>query len=360
VPVAELLDTLDLTCAGAVSVLTRHPLQPFDIRNVEPDATGRPFTFDPTALTAARAMSGHREPRPRFVSGPLPAPPVADVELTELIRFFNDPVKGFFRALDYTLPWDVDGVSDEMPVAVDALEEWTVGDRMLADIMAGSTPQDAQQAEWRRGTLPPGRLGWRRAIEIRDQAAELAAEALRHRSTEGTAFDVDVEVEPGRRLTGTVTPVFGTRLSAVTYSKLDGKHLLKSWIPLLALAAAHPERSWSAVCIGRPRRGTTPRVQVLEAPDSPALVLGDLVALYDEGRRTPLPLPVKTSYAWAAAREAGDDPEQAAGYRWKNECEDRAIERVWGRGARLADLTGLDDYAQRLWVPLLRAESGAR
>ncbi|MEN4477940.1 exodeoxyribonuclease V subunit gamma [Mycolicibacterium cosmeticum] len=360
VPVAELLDTLDLTCSGKVSVLTRHPLQPFDIRNVEPDENGRPFTFDPTALTAALAMSGHREPRPVFVSGPLPALPVADVELTELIRFFNDPVKGFFRALDYTLPWDVDGVSDEMPVAIDALQEWTVGDRMLADIMAGLTPQDAQQAEWRRGTLPPGRLGWRRAIEIRDQAAELAAEALRHRTTEAAVFDVAVELGPGRRLTGTVTPVFGNRLTAVTYSKLDGKHLLTSWIPLLALAAAEPKRSWSATCVGRPRRGTTPRVQVLQAPDATLPVLRDLVALYDEGRRTPLPLPVKTSYAWAVAREAGDDPEQAAGYRWKNECEDKAVERVWGRGARLADLTGLDEYAQRLWLPLLRSESSSR
>lgn len=269
-------------------------------------------------------------------------------------------MKGFFRALDYTLPWDVEGVSDEMPVSIDALQEWTVGDRMLADITAGLTPQDAQQAEWRRGTLPPGRLGWRRAIEIRDQAAQLAAEALRHRSVDGDAFDVDIELEPGRHLTGTVTPVFGNLLSAVTYSKLDGKHLLKAWIPLLALAAHDPKRAWSATCVGRPRRGTTPRVQTLEAPDSALSVLRDLVGLYDEGRRTPLPLPIKTSYAWAAARDAGDDPEQAANYRWKNECEDKAIERVWGRGARLTDLAGLDEYAQRLWIPLLRAERGWR
>jgi exodeoxyribonuclease V gamma subunit len=101
-------------------------------------------------------------------------------------------------------------------------------------------------------------------------------------------------------------------------------------------------------------------VQTLEAPDSALPVLRDLVGLYDEGRRTPLPLPIKTSYAWAAARDAGDDPEQAATYRWKNECEDKAIERVWGRGARLADLAGLDEYAQRLWIPLLRAERGWR
>ena len=47
--------------------------------------------------------------------------------------------------------------------------------------------------------------------------------------------------------------------SSVTYSKLDGRHLLESWIPLLALIAHDPRRDWTAVCIGArseaPRRG---------------------------------------------------------------------------------------------------------
>lgn len=366
VPLAELLDTLNATTPHPVPVVTVHPLQPFDIRNVIPGelVPGQPFTFDPSALTAARASAGLRADRPPFFAGPLPPPPPDDVALDDLTRFFNDPVKGFFRALDYTLPWDVEGVSDEMPVDIDALAEWTVGDRMLADILRGMTPAGAQQAEWRRGTLPPGQLGWRRALALRDQCALLATEALRHRDADSAAFDVDVELGAGRRLTGTVSPVFGDRLVSVTYSKLDGKHLLQSWIPLLALAARHPGRDWSAVCIGRPRRGTTPRAEGLGRPDDPLELLADLVALYDAGRREPLPLPVKTSYAWAVARHSGDDPERAAGYRWRSgrypgEDEQPAHVRAWGRGAPLSRLTGLGDYAERLWLPLLRAERPA-
>ena len=45
------------------------------------------------------------------------------------------------------------------------------------------TADQAKQAEWRRGTLPPGQLGWRKATEIRDQAALLARAALQHRQT---------------------------------------------------------------------------------------------------------------------------------------------------------------------------------
>ncbi len=69
-----------------------------------------------------------------------------------------------------------------MPVDINALEEWTVGDRMLQRHAARHDPDEARQAEWRRGTLPPGQLGWRKATEIAEQAALLAAAALGHRS----------------------------------------------------------------------------------------------------------------------------------------------------------------------------------
>ncbi|WP_068177392.1 exodeoxyribonuclease V subunit gamma [Mycobacterium sp. UM_CSW] len=380
VPLAELLDTLDMTVPDGVRerVLVEHPLQPFDIDNVKPGALVPkvPFSFDKTVLRAARVAGGQRGERPPFISGPLPPPPPDDVILADLVDFFKDPVKGFFRALEFTLPRDVDGVQDAMPVDLNALEEWTVGDRMLGDILRGMTPDDARQAEWRRGTLPPGQLGWRKAAEIRDQAALLATAARRHRRADARAYDVDVELGPGRRLTGTVSPVYGDRLVSVTYSRLDGKHLLESWIPLLALIAHDPGRDWTAVCLGRARRGTTPRVEGLGRPaGDPVDVLRELVAIYDAGRREPIPLPVKTSYAWAAARHCGDDPVREAEYRWKSgnypgENEAPAHVRAWGRNARLEDLmkaprpgeeydgedTRLGAYAARLWLPMLRAE----
>ena len=383
VPLAELLDALDQTAQTATEkirsrVLVEHPLQPFDVRNVERGklVPGVPFSFDPTVLRAAFAATGKRAQQPKFISGPLPQPPPDDVVLADLVAFFKDPVKGFFRALEYTLPWDVEGVEDAMPVDINALEEWTVGDRMLHDILGGMTPDRAKHAEWRRGTLPPGQLGWRKATEIRDQAALLASAALQHRHADPAAFDVDIDLG-GRRLTGTVSQVFDDRLVSVTYSRLDGKHLLASWIPLLALIAHDPSRDWSAVCIGRPKRGTTPRKEGLgRSPDEQATtLLTDLVAIYDVGRREPIPLPIKTSYAWAVARHSGEDPIRAAAYRWKSgnypgEDEAPAHVRTWGRYAQLTDLMQplragegyggenhrLGAYAARLWLPMLRAD----
>jgi exodeoxyribonuclease V gamma subunit len=382
VPLVEVLDALDVTTTEKVRdrIVVEHPLQPFDIRNVTPGelgVPGEPFTFDPTTLTAARAAAGERAEPLKFFADPLPEPPHDDVSLLDLVNFFRDPVKGFFRALDYTLPWDVDGVEDAIPVQINALQEWTVGERMLNDMLRGMDPEEARHAEWRRGTLPPGRLGWHKAEQLRDQAAELAKAAQRHRKIPASAHDVDVDLGSGRRLTGTVSPVFGDRMVSVTYSKLDGRHLIMSWIPLLALMAQQPERDWTAVCIGRAKKGIQPRERALGPPgDDPAALLRGLVALYDGGRREPLPLPTKTSYAWAAAHHNGDDPERAASWRWKSnakypaEDQEPAHVRVWGKDAPLevllvpvrpgeefeGETTRLGAFAARLWLPLLRAE----
>ncbi|MBJ7336694.1 exodeoxyribonuclease V subunit gamma [Mycolicibacterium sp.] len=380
VPLAELLDALDATTPDTVRdrIVVRHPLQPFDIRNVMPGemVPDVPFTFDTTVLKAAKTSTRERSEQPKFISGPLPALPPDDVALADLIAFFKDPVKGFFRALEYTLPWDVDGVSDEISVDIDALEQWAVGDRMLNDMLRGMTPDAARQAEWRRGTLPPGQLGWRKSGELREQSTLLASTALGYRKADADAYDVDIDLNAGRRLTGTVAPVFGENLVSVTYSKLDGKHLLASWIPLLALFAHHPEREWSAICIGRDRRSTTPNERALGRPQDPAIdVLRDLVAIYDAGRREPLPLPVKTSYAWACARYERDDPEREANFRWSSnkypgEDAEPAHVRAWGSNAKLRDLMQLlrpgeevdgethrlGAYSARLWLPMLRAE----
>ncbi|WP_101948084.1 exodeoxyribonuclease V subunit gamma [Mycobacterium sp. 3519A] len=368
VPLAELLDTLDLTTGEKIRnrIVVKHPLQPFDIRNVIPGKLipGEPFTFDPTVQRAAIASTGHRTAQPPFISGPLPPVPADDVVLEDLIAFYRDPVKGFFRALDYTLPWDVDGVEDAMPVDINALEEWTVGDRMLHDMLRGMSAKQARQAEWCRGTLPPGQLGWRKAQEITKQAAQLAERALRYRTTEPRAYDIDVDLGAGRRLTGTVSPVFGDRLVSVTYSKLDGKHLLASWIPLLALYAHDSARDWLAICIGRAKKRDMLRTEGIGRPEvDAAVLLRDLVAVYDAGRREPIPLPIKTSYAWAAARHCGDSPEGEARYRWKSgdrypgEDAEPAHVRAWGERADLSILIdkGLGDYAERVWLPMLRA-----
>ncbi|HRI97414.1 MAG TPA: exodeoxyribonuclease V subunit gamma, partial [Nocardioides sp.] len=306
---------------------------------------------------------------PPFLVGALAEPVTRgadqdEIALADLVTFFKDPVKGFFRTLELTLPWDLDGVSDAMPVEIDALETWGVGDRMLDDMVRGIHPDTAREIEWRRGALPPGQLGWRKATEVREVAMNLALAALTHRQVEPRAHDVDVALPGGRRLTGTITPVYGDRLVAVGYSRLDGKHLLESWVRLLALAAGHPDHNWTALTIGRSPRGSQAAQRLLgPTAEEPLTLLSGLVDLYDEGRRAPLHLPLKTSFAWASAAFTGQDPQPEAQKKWRSsrypgEDADPAHVRVWGEHASLDTLTELPALAERLWFPLLASERG--
>jgi exodeoxyribonuclease V gamma subunit len=379
VPLGELLDALDRTTEAPVreDIVVKHPLQGYDLRNVEPGRLGTPpgvpFTFDRQMLRAAAVTTRARPEQPPFLvpagpatAGPATAGPAGcdDVALSDLVQFFRDPVKGYFRALDLTLPWDVDGVSDAMPVEIDQLETWGVGDRMLEDMLRGIHPDTAREIEWRRGALPPGQLGWRKASEVRETAMNLALAALTHRQVPPRAHDVDIALPGGRRLTGTLTPVYADRLVSVGYSRLDGKQLLQSWVRLLALAAGHPDHNWTALTIGRAPRGSQAAQRLLgPAVEEPVALLAGLVELYDEGRRAPLQLPLRTSFAWASAVSTGQDPQPEAQKRWRSSRfpgEDAAPAhvRVWGEHADLADLGELPALAERLWLPLLRSERG--
>jgi exodeoxyribonuclease V gamma subunit len=383
VPLAELLDVLDQTTPVAIrsDLVVQHPLQPFDVRNVTPgELIGtEPFTFDPTVLTAAKAAAGAQVEPQVFPPGPLLAPPGGDVALADLITFVKNPVRSFFRTLEMALPRDVESIDDAMPIELDGLQKWQAGEQMLGDLRSGKDGRWVLDAEWRRGTLPPGQLGWRLAKSIRDQAAELAAAEAQHRGGGPRAVDIDLDLGDGRRLTGTVTPVWGQKLVATTYSRLDGRHLLDPWVRLLALAATEPDQAWSAVCIGRGGRDPV-LTRVLGLPaEGPFTVLKSLVALYDMGCTEPLPLPIKTSYAWAEDRLRGRDPLPAARRAWQSKYggdhEEPAHVRVWGGPPAPFEAllvpprpgeetpgedTRLGAFAARLWLPLLRAEHRRR
>ena len=81
VPLAELLDALDQTAQTPRTIRQRvvveHPLQPFDIRNVEPGklVPGVPFSFDRTVLRPPALPPRERTRQPKFISGPLPHKP---------------------------------------------------------------------------------------------------------------------------------------------------------------------------------------------------------------------------------------------------------------------------------------------
>lgn len=369
VPLGEILDAADRTTAEPVRdrVLTHHPLQPYDARNFVP---GRPFSFDAAALAGARAAWGVRREPPPFLAGPLATREREDVSLAELKAFLAHPVRAFLRErLDVATPFEPDDLADAIPVTLDSLEKWQIGDRLLRELLAGHDPVAVMTAEQLSGTLPPGGLGTGAFNEVVEECQRLWSRTAEIREGERRSVDVDVDLGDGRRLTGTVPGVYGTRVVSLGYSRLNPRQRLQTWVDLLALSATYPDQHWTAHAVGKDRAGPK---RALSGPlDHRAVAwLRDLVDLRDRGLCAPLPAPVKTAAAWAEAhaRELmGQDfsPYSAAHREWETdpfnqfgiegEDADGYHQRVYGARASLDVLVaaGLGEVAWRIWEPLL-------
>lgn len=401
VPVGELLDAVDRTARredggrARDRVVVRHPLQPFDARNFTESALirGRAWSFDRVTLDGARALVHDRSTPGPFLPHALPDEPAQLLELDDLVRFAERPVRAFLRQrLGISVAERSDEVDDALPVELDGLAEWGVGDRLLRARLAGCDGRTAAKAEIARGALPPGLLGMPVIEKVlpRVEAIAVQAQACIAAGGDPGSLDVRVGLPGGRWLTGTVPGVSGDVLRTVTYSRVSARHRLAAWVRLLALTAAYPERPFQAVTIGRASSGdgdlTIARLPAL-GPDAEtrrlraAGHLATLLDLYDRGMREPPPIACLTSAAYAEAAARGGDPVAAGRAVWESEWnfdkEDKepdhqlvlggvvAFRELLGEPPRAdeqgdgwdaADGTRFGRYARRLWAALLQFE----
>ena len=267
------------------------------------------------------------------------------------------------------------------------MQQWGLGDRILRDRLAGTDEQTCRNVEWRRGMLPPGPLGGRQLDQVLAEVGPLVDAAAPLLAAGRRTVDVLVDLPGGRLLRGSVPGLHGDRLVTVTYSKLGARDRLRAWIALVALTAAtsgnpvdgghrRPRRSWPAADLGARsgRRGA-------RRPGARS----ELVELYDEGLRAPLPSrrsrPLPRTPPPGAADNESPDAIRRARMRWASgdfpgEDADAANERVWGRRAAVrradrrhrppersgpaANRRRFGELALRLWGPLLDAERMGR
>jgi exodeoxyribonuclease V gamma subunit len=356
VPVGELLDVV------GTGVVTRHPLQPFDPRAFAADS---PSSYDPVAHAGALAARGPVQEPPPFLEAPVPPPQEPAVELARLVDLLLHPSKAFLRQrLEVTSTARAEEPRGELPIELDNLEQWSVGDRMLHARLAGGTRAAITAAELARGCLPPGPLGLALLDDLGPCVSALADVARDHAVGDPDTVDVDLPLPTGH-VVGSVSRVHDRRLVTVTYSRTGPKQRLRAWVELLAVAAQQGG-TWEAVVVARAKDGSP----VVRGPRR----AGPAAGLRAPGLPARRPRGRAAVAAGAAARGGGGVRPGAQGGRGRRRRPATAPEKKWkspfgwdgpDRDAAHALLWGRDLPFAELWswrspVPLPAGAGGER
>ena len=379
VPLADLLDTTDAMTRGEARarVCVTHPLQPFDVRNFTAGALGTPapFSHDVTALAAAQRSTLPRVPRAPWRFDDLPQEPFAELTLRELTTFLSSPPAAFLRTrLGVSLREADDPAPEQLPVELNGLEKWQIGDRSLHLLSRREPVERIAAAERARGALPPGALGATILRDVGRDASRVAQRLAELRTCDPRQVSVAVDLPNGIRLVGAVGDVYDQAIIRATFSKAKARDDLRLWPELLALAAVGEGVSAQLIAKDRDLTLTAP------APDLALVVLAELVELYRTGMLAPLPLLPATSLSYAKRRASATSVSaavRAANYgSWRGTYGDSALPEVialWGPETDLAVLlaqkpTAAENWfdektrfgmlARRLWQPVLNAGGG--
>ncbi len=351
-----------------------HPLQPFS-----------PVYFsgrDSSWFTYAREWRA--EPVAPATAAPLPAIGTEEpLALADLAEFMRDPVRAFFsRRLGARLAEEDFTLATGEPFALDGLERWRLRDELvrgerlaLETGMALAARDERLAAMHRRGDLPAGGFGARieaELVEPLDAMLDQYRAALArwpHVEPGAREFRLDmsldgVRIELADWLDGLRREAAGAGAGAVIVlesgnlvddrDRYRAEKMIAHWLRHLAWQLVAGPVSHEVVS-GKGRV----RLEPLAADVARAHLL-DLLAVWCEGMRWPLPVAAKTAFAWLAQRGNGESALRAAclayeGDDWNRpgECSERPeLARAYPDFAAL-HAGGFETWATRLYAPLL-------
>lgn len=370
VVVSELLDhlagRLGLDAAQCESrFVTRHPLQPFSRRYF----CGELFTYSSQERALAASL-GRATPWaglfPRDLE--LDSEPKEQVELDELIRFFEHPVRALLRGrLGLYLDERDEHVADRERFSMDSLDAYSLTQFLLAETLAEENGHDLCPIAQIRGEVAMGLTGRCQYEGLQQQAENLATQLISIRGNgplppQEVCLDID-----GSILSGEINDLWEN--GHVLYrpgkvKKISYVDLIRSWIKHLALCASCPDQSWQTIFVYRDGVRRYPFISGAREE------LKQLFELYRFGQRQPLPLFAKSSLAYAKKiwTGKGGTVEQAlaaAGKIWNEgdfitppECKNPYLAAVYGDRDPVREITDIFPFfevAELVLAPPLQA-----
>jgi exodeoxyribonuclease V gamma subunit len=322
--ISELLDAVERMHGDAARehVCVQHPLQPFSPRafgagedgGVEP----RRFSYHREwAMPVAAAQT--REPpfvaEPLSLSGADEAPAVPDRDALQ--RFFVNPARDWLRErLGLRLPDAALEIVDREPLGENGLLRYGATDALLRRDGDSEAVESEAFASWLRAQalLPSGRDGDAIAQNAHAVALSLLATRAAAVGTDATRIVSVSAAEAAHGIAFRFDDVHGDARAIAVAGRPDGKRRLRAGIDHLLLASVLGEQARTHL-IGYDSKSNAP-VEIVYTGLSQAQAsdrLAALLALWREGRESPLPFAPKTAFAYAALWHAKKDD----GAAWK-------------------------------------------
>jgi exodeoxyribonuclease V gamma subunit len=330
-PVSELRDYLDAHHGEdtAKRLTRRHHLKPFHPDYFRPEAPLPSYREE--WVPAVQPGNGAA---PRFCAEPLPPVAAGPLALTSLESFFRNPCRGFFAGrFEVRFAEANNPAEDCEPIELDHLQLHALKRELAEAALAGDAVEaELEDAVLARGELPLGAAG--RSL-LRRERTKLDGLVQRLRdSAPEPRRSVEIALQIGERpLQGVLSGLRGARLLDYSVSEnASASSLVVFWIRHLAACAVGAVAAPSELHDAKKAH----RLPLLSAEDAHAR-LADLLALYDDGLRRPLPLFGNAALAFARAL-------------YKDGDEDGAMQK-----ARVAFLDGFDREGECRDVHIARA-----
>ncbi|MBU0680007.1 MAG: exodeoxyribonuclease V subunit gamma [Proteobacteria bacterium] len=331
--VRELLEYVARMCisAGATekeeqlilrSLVLQQHLQPFHSEYFQ----GKLASFSEKNLSAARELIRHSQGRIDFGRGlPLPEAEAErrHLDLVALQRFWQSPARFFCeQRLGLRLEGEEELLAEDEPFGLGGLERYELSRDLVQGLLAAE-PLTFDQVR-ARGVLPHGAMAEvvfagveAKARSFAQQVEELGGGVFASQSGSLTLGSYQLEVE--------LANVNTLGQFHYRFGKMDGRHILRTWISHLALNSLDLPSA-----IGRQSLLIADDGVVRLAPlDNAQTILQTLLELYWQGLRQPLPFFAKASYVFVEACQKGKREEKAIA---------AATKTLWG-----------DDYSTGEW-----------
>ncbi|OIN95449.1 MAG: exodeoxyribonuclease V subunit gamma [Deltaproteobacteria bacterium CG1_02_45_11] len=280
VMVSELLDYIEKGFGiSGEDLVTQHRLQAFSPEYFK-ENNRRLFSYSKENFIAGSSIYDRQDPVP-FIAGELSPPPMKwrNLDLDVLCAFFSNPAKFLLeKRLGIYLQDNAPVLKEKENFILSALEDYQMGQDLVAAKFSGSELQDLLPAHKSMGKLPPASVGDFIYSQISLDADAFVNRIENHiKGKPLNAFDVDLEIA-GFNITGRLANAYEHGLVLYRYATLKTKDLLKCWIYHLVLCSLTDKNCPDQSCLI-----TKNSVREFSPVNNSADILQYLLTLYWKG-----------------------------------------------------------------------------